>query len=190
MVTKKELRKTLLLQRSQLTREEWQVKSDRLCHHLCEFPLFQQAQTVLTYCSVRQEPDLSPLLTQPKTWGLSRCLEKTLVWHHWAPDTSPPLQPGQFGILEPPPECPILQPQQVDLLLIPAVGCDRRGYRLGYGGGFYDRLLSQPEWAKIPAIAILFDFAVVSVLPNDLWDQPLSHVCTESGLIATQPETI
>jgi len=190
MVTKKELRKTLLLQRSQLTREEWQTKSDRLCHHLCESVLFQQAQTILTYCSVRQEPDLTPLLTQPKTWGLSRCVEQTLVWHHWAADTSPPLQTGQFGILEPPPECPTLQPQQVDLMLIPAVGCDRRGYRLGYGGGFYDRLLSQPAWAKIPAIAILFDFAVVSVLPNDSWDQPLSHICTESGLIATQAETI
>lgn len=76
----------------------------------------------------------------------------------------------------------MIEPGAVDLLLVPAVACDRRGYRLGYGGGFYDRLLSSPEWADKTAIAIVFDFAQLPSLPNDPWDQRLVGVCTESGL--------
>jgi len=75
---------------------------------------------------------------------------------------------------------------QVDLLLVPAVACDRRGYRLGYGGGFYDRLLSQPEWQQKPAIGIIFDFARLPTLPFDPWDQPLTSICTEIDLFMAE----
>jgi 5-formyltetrahydrofolate cyclo-ligase len=86
---------------------------------------------------------------------------------------------GAYGILEPHPQAPTLSPSEVDLILVPAVACDLQGYRLGYGGGFYDRMLSNPAWAKLPTIGIVFDFAHLAQLPKDPWDQPLHHVCTE-----------
>jgi 5-formyltetrahydrofolate cyclo-ligase len=94
-----------------------------------------------------------------------------------------PLQIGAYGIQEPHPNSPQIQPSQVDLILVPAVACDVRGYRLGYGGGFYDRLLSSPEWLTKPTIGIVFDLACLNNLPTEPWDCPLKAICTESGII-------
>lgn len=175
------LRRSLLQTRQSLTVETWRAKSDRLCEHLTKSPLFEQAQTVLAYFGVRQEPDLSPLFSLDKIWGFPRCVGNALIWHRWSLQDHSHLQLGTYGIPEPDPTCPLIAVEQVDLLVVPAIACDRRGYRLGYGGGFYDRLLGAAEWADIPTIGIVFDFGKVSVLPIDPWDCRLSAICTESG---------
>jgi 5-formyltetrahydrofolate cyclo-ligase len=113
---------------------------------------------------------------------MSRCVNKALHWHHWSPDKSLPLQTGRFGIVEPHPAAPTIKPESVDLILVPAIACDHQGYRLGYGGGFYDRLLSDPIWSAKRAIGIVFESARLPQLPHDSWDQPLSAVCSEIGV--------
>jgi 5-formyltetrahydrofolate cyclo-ligase len=70
----------------------------------------------------------------------------------------------------------------VDLILVPAVACDVRGYRLGYGAGYYDRLLSSSPWRAIPTLGVVFEYARLPSLPQDSWDLPLGGVCSESGL--------
>lgn len=177
---KTELRRSLLQKRQSLPLEEWREKSDRLCDRLQSSPLFIEAETILAYFSFRQEPDLSRLFTKTCQWGFPRCVEKSLSWHLWKPGE--PLQKENYGILEPHPDSPSLQPDEVDLILVPAVACDARGYRLGYGGGFYDRLLSSPEWASKPTLGIVFEFARLPQLPVDSWDKPLHGICTEMGL--------
>ncbi|MBD1823064.1 5-formyltetrahydrofolate cyclo-ligase [Cyanobacteria bacterium FACHB-DQ100] len=179
---KSELRKIYLQKRRSLCLQEWEAKSKQICEHLKACDSLRSAKTVLSYCSVRQEPDLQELLTIPKVWGLPRCVEKALLWHVWTPGS---LRSGNFGIPEPDPDSPTLEAEQVDLILVPCVMCDRRGYRLGYGGGFYDRMLSQPEWQGKATIGVLFDVAVIDELPIDPWDRPLDAICTESGLINT-----
>jgi 5-formyltetrahydrofolate cyclo-ligase len=179
-LTKSELRKSLLQTRKFLTAKEWKEKSDRLCHNLQKSPLFIQAKTILAYFSFRQEPDLSPLFTNPKIWGFPRCVGKELSWHLWQPSDA--LRTGAYGILEPLPDAPQIDCSEVDLILVPAVGCDVRGYRLGYGGGYYDRMLNLPEWRSKIAIGTIFEFALLPQLPVDSWDQPLHGICTESSL--------
>ncbi|UIE38838.1 5-formyltetrahydrofolate cyclo-ligase [Leptodesmis sichuanensis] len=181
-MNKAELRKALLQKRQAIAPEEWQQKSLQLCHHLQNSSWFRSARTILAYFSVRQEPDLSSLFAHPKIWGISRCVGKELHWHHWLPDGSFPLQTGPYGILEPHPDAPLIEPEGVDLLLVPAIACDHQGYRLGYGGGFYDRLLSAPGWSTKVAIGIVFESARLPKLPRDSWDCPLTAVCTEAGL--------
>jgi 5-formyltetrahydrofolate cyclo-ligase len=159
----------------------WRAKSDRLCEHLQKSPLFAQARTVLAYFSFRQEPDLSPLFENEYCWGFPRCVGRSLHWHTWSPRHPQRLQKSAYGIDEPSDASPIIQPQDVDLILVPTVACDMQGYRLGYGGGFYDRMLSQFKWAQIPTIGIVFDYARLSHLPVDSWDRPLQSICTEEG---------
>ena len=179
LLTKTELRKSLLKTRKSLSPEAWREKSDRICNHLQNSPPFTQAKTILAYFSCRQEPDLSPLFTTPKKWGFPRCVGKDISWHIWQPGDT--LHTGAYGIVEPLPDAPKIEDSEVDLILVPAVGCDLRGYRLGYGGGYYDRMLSKTEWESKVAIGIIFEFALIAQLPVDSWDRSLHGICTESG---------
>ena len=187
---KAQLRRQLRQQREALPLELWRSHSRQICQHLCNSHWFQQAHTVLAYLSTRQEPDLSLLWDQDQEqhrWGLPRCVGKTLSWHQWNPQHTDTLQSGAYGILEPHPDLPTLTAAEVDLILVPAVGCDHQGYRLGYGGGYYDRLFSDPAWNTRPAIGIVFDFARFHTLPVDPWDQPLDAVCTETRIYVSNP---
>jgi len=71
---------------------------------------------------------------------------------------------------------------QLGLLLIPALACDATGIRLGYGGGWYDRLRADPTWAQVPALAVLPRGCRVERLPRDPWDVPLQGWIDEDGL--------
>ncbi|MGI0491750.1 5-formyltetrahydrofolate cyclo-ligase [Alkalinema pantanalense CENA528] len=190
-LTKVTLRQQLLQQRQALPPTHWQQKSQQICQQIQRSSQFHSAQTVLTFFSVRQEPDLRWLwqdnVGNPRSrrFGFPRCQDRHLIWHSWQPGQ--PLVKGRFGITEPPADAPQLSPEEVDLILVPCLGIDHQGYRLGYGGGFYDRLFSQPDWRSIPTLGICFDFGYFDRLPRDVWDQPLQGICTESQQITLAP---
>jgi len=177
---KANLRQTLLQQRRSLPKADWHSRSQAICAHLQRDDCFNQARTILSYFSFQQEPCLYSLIELPKVWGFPRCVGSSLVWHQWS--IGLPLQVGKYGIPEPDPNLPLVESTQADLILVPAIGCDHRGYRLGYGGGYYDRLMGESSWKKKMTIGIIFEFAYLPELPVDPWDQPLSLVCTELGI--------
>ena len=189
MKSKVELRRSLLKKRQSLPSEVWQEKSQLLCSHLQSSTMFNQAQTVLAYFSFKQEPDLSNLFFRGSKhqWVLPRCVGNALSWHIWKPGEA--LQKSNYGIFEPYPTAPTIQPAEADLMLVPAVACDQKGYRLGYGGGFYDRLLSLFEWNSTPTIGIIFEQAYLPQLPVDDWDKPLQGICTELELKILSTQT-
>ena len=179
---KRKLRQVLLDQRLDLSYEIWQQKSHALCDRLSNWQIFQQAQNILTFTSFRQEPDLSGLWKNfsYKNWGFSRCVEKELVWHQVAiADFESNMQSGVFGILEPHHDLPLINLENIDLILIPAIACDRQGYRLGYGGGFYDRWL--PNSSGIKA-GIIFDEFYLDEIPKDIWDVQLDVIITNQSM--------
>ena len=67
-------------------------------------------------------------------------------------------------------------------MLVPAVAFDSHGYRLGFGGGYYDRLLAKPEMDEAVTIGLCYDFQRLDGLPTNAWDEPVQGVCSESGL--------
>jgi len=177
---KSSLRRKILYSRQSLSIDEWQHKSNLICDRLKNFELFQEAQTVLAYFSFRQEPDLAPLFELDKNWAFPRCVDTSLIWHLWQPGTE--LLKGKYGIREPATTAPTISPNTADLILIPTVASDLQGFRLGYGGGFYDRLLSPERGLNVPTIGIVFDFAYGIQIPRDNWDCSLDFVCTETQL--------
>ena len=176
---KRQLRQKLLHQRRSLPQVQWQAQSVRLCEHLKTLAVVQDAKTIGAFFSANQEPDLSTLFALPKHWGFPLCVGQHLHWLAWQPGEAS--RTGEYGILTPELDAPRLQPEQFDLLLVPAVAGDHQGYRLGYGGGYYDRLFSQPAWQEVPRLGITFAAMFIKELPHDPWDIPLNGFCTEAG---------
>lgn len=106
--------------------------------------------------------------------------EQPLVFRAWAPGE--PLVPGVWDIPIPPETAPEVLP---DVLLVPMLAFDRRGYRLGYGGGFYDRTLAKLRAVKpVTAIGVAYHAQIVDEVVRDAFDAPLDYVMTEQETIA------
>lgn len=106
-----------------------------------------------------------------------------LLFRRWSPGQR--LIRHRFGMLEPPPECPEVRP---DVLLVPLLAFDRTGYRLGYGGGYYDRTLAHlRSTGPVLAIGVGFAEQEVDAVPFDAYDQRLDAVVTPAGVIMCSP---
>jgi 5-formyltetrahydrofolate cyclo-ligase len=187
---KQALRRSGLQTRSTMNSTLYQRLNTQILQHLKDFlrAEWTQGATVLAYWPLNQEPDLTGLFGMADyQWGLPRCLpDRRLAWHYWQPEQ--PLVAGQYGLWEPDPSWPEVSPAAVALLLIPAIRMDRRGYRLGYGGGYFDRLLAEPAWAEVFTLGVTFDALVCEALPIADWDLPLGGILTESGVLKVRSE--
>ncbi len=151
--------------------------------HLEAWPPFAQAHTVLTYMAFRNEIDLTPLLDRHpmKRWVLPRIApSRELSLHQYQPGA---LERHPYGMLEPTPECPEVAPEEVELALIPGVAFDRRGFRLGYGGGYFDRLL--PRLRGI-TVGVTYARFVVDELPHTAQDSRVQWILTEAGWLRAE----
>jgi 5-formyltetrahydrofolate cyclo-ligase len=181
LVNKRDRRTLWLTQRRTIPPHLYQTQNQALCDALAQHPtLNQPGALVLSYFSIRQEPDLSSLLSLPNLrWGFPRVVGEDLCWHEWRSGDA--LIPGSFNIPEPAATAPRVLPKDVDLMLVPCLGADRRGYRLGYGGGYYDRLLANPAWQSVKTLGVTFGAFLMDRLDMDPWDLPLQEICTEQG---------
>ncbi len=149
----------------------------------------RQAQVILSYVGFNFEVSLAPLMQAlpNKTWAVPRCLPQfRMAWHPvdpgdvLNPNDSAYFQQSKWGIWEPVSESPVMDPVTADLVLVPALACDRWGQRLGYGAGFYDRFFTQ---VKVPALGVVPHACwVQDPLPVDPWDHQLEGVVTERGV--------
>ena len=92
------------------------------------------------------------------------------------------LADGPWGLREPGPDAPTLLPGTIDVVVVPALGLDRRGHRLGYGGGFYDAFLPQTPALRV---GVVLDAALVDALPVDAADARMDVIVTEKAAIRT-----
>ena len=146
---KKALRRRVREQLSALSRSALVRSDDALFEKFLSLPQVEEAQTVFAFWGIPgKEPDtaclIGELIRRGKTVGLPRMLpDHRMEVRRYDPDK--PLMTVSFGISEPGEDCPLLEGEDIGLALVPAVCYDRRGYRLGFGGGYYDRWLEPFE---------------------------------------------
>ena len=148
-----------------------------------EFLALEPAAIVSGFSAIRDEIDPEPLLTRLAAKGHRLCLPVMqgkglpLVFRAWEPGDE--MASATWGIAEPLPSQPLYEP---DVVLVPLLAFDAQGYRLGYGGGFYDRSLQRLRKLKpIVAVGIGFDEQKIDAVPHLDYDQPLDWVLTPSG---------
>lgn len=142
---KKELRRRVREELSALSRSELVRGDGALFARFLALPQVEAAKTIFAFWGIPgREPDtarlIGELVRRGKTVGLPRMLpEHRMEVRRYVPDR--PLVKASFGISEPGEDCPLVRREDIDLVLVPAVCYDRRGFRLGFGGGYYDRWL-------------------------------------------------
>lgn len=205
---KKELRAKILTARRESAPEALAVFSLSIQRRLLREDVWKNAQSVALYVATQNEVDTALLLEaawqEGKAVYLPRVVKEEDGKMHFAPCAGLfELGRGAYGIQEPLPElCPacaftlageggeypagttqstnnIFAPPP-DLFIVPGVAFDRKGNRLGFGGGYYDRFLSgQACRARSFFVALAYAFQIVGEVPVGEWDQPVQAVCTE-----------
>lgn len=137
------------------------------------------------FLAIGEEIDPAPLMARLLAEGYRLCLPvmegkgNPLLFRAWTPGD--PLSETMWGIREPLPEAPAVDP---DIVLGPLLAFDATGYRLGYGGGFYDRTLARLRAMKpVSAIGLAYDEQRVDAVPHVDYDERLDWVLTPSGPI-------
>ena len=180
---KKALRAEALLRRAARGEAELSRLSDALCRHIAACDAFSGCDCLLLYAPVRGEIDVTPLRAfadaREIPVGYPRTEENGgMTYRRVLPGTV--LLPGAYRIPAPDALAPGIPLTAHTLLLVPALMGDRFGYRLGYGGGYFDRFL--PAFPGT-VLGVLPVEEIVEELPRDTHDLPLPAFVTQNGLI-------
>ena len=149
---------------------------------------FQRARVVLAYASFGSELDTRPFLRAVLAGGRALVLPRVdrgarRLALHEVRDLDTDLQPGTWGIPEPAPaRCRAVALAEVDFVLVPGVAFDPSGGRVGYGAGYYDRLLAALAPPAPPLVAAAFELQVVPAVPVLPTDRRVDLVVTESRI--------
>jgi len=182
---KDRLRAGLKARRTALAPRELQVAGDAAARLVTQLPEWKQSKTVCLYASFGGELPTDALLMlallEGKRLLLPRVTNKTTLTLHEVTDVAA-LRPSRLGIREPLPSAPLANLADAGLILVPGLGFDGAGRRLGVGGGFYDRLLAKPP-RKTFLLGHAHAFQVLPRLPDEPHDIKVKAVATPQGVI-------
>ncbi|MDR7856559.1 5-formyltetrahydrofolate cyclo-ligase [Tissierella sp.] len=184
---KKILRKEILQKRAKITKEDNDKYSNIIANTLYEMSPYKEANTIMCFISFANEINTTELIETSIKHG------KTVVIPITIPETKElkvsqildfsELEKGYYNILTPKEEfIRYVDPSTIDLVLVPGVVFAENGYRIGYGGGYYDRFLSKLD-ESVAKIAIGFDLQVVDEVPTESFDIPVDMIITEKRII-------
>ncbi|CAM2056574.1 5-formyltetrahydrofolate cyclo-ligase [Desulfovibrionales bacterium] len=189
---KQTIRTTFLAWRQMLDPAIVREHSERIQWQVLALSDWITARTVLLYMPFRNEVNTGTLLNAAWAAGkqvfLPRCRPNTKNCLELVCVTDlTVIQPGAYGIHEPDQNiCPADKDYIPDLVAVPAVAFDRCGFRLGYGGGYYDRYLAglpRTTHETSRTVGLAYSFQILDRIPADPWDQPINILATEEELI-------
>ena len=179
---KKNIRKIILALRDGISTDQRIAKSREIEERLFSLPEFKSARTVLFFASFRSEVDTGTMIRRALAFGKRVVLPKVKgveLALFEITDFVNDVSPGSWGIPEPHEARPV-RLGELDLIIVPGAAFDCRGNRLGYGAGFYDKLLAS---FNKTTVALAFEAQIVPQVPAELHDVPVKKVVTERRVI-------
>ncbi len=191
------LRGNLKKLRNSLSEHERDIANLAICKHISQLQEIMRAKIIAAYMPMKDEIDLVNFFAKfaEKQFCFPRCKAGNIKN---TPDYEMAMTPrstfrdnqisdyftaGKFGIFEPVKGSPDISGDKIDVWLIPGVGFDSAGNRLGRGGGFYDRLLEKTSSIKI---GVGYDMQLVADIPNGQHDQRMDIIITQKGVIRVE----
>jgi 5-formyltetrahydrofolate cyclo-ligase len=171
-------------ERNGVLSREYKASSDNaIMEALLTSDLYRNALSVFTYIGLEREIGTRRLLLQaiadgkvisaPKIKDRTTMEARVINGEH-------SLETGVYGLLEPVSDCPVIEPEEIDLVIVPCLSCDPFGTRLGYGAGYYDRYLKKVRNAQF--VALCREILLSMSLPFNGNDVAMDYYITELGL--------
>ena len=188
---KSDLRRRFTALRDHLTGEERTAAEEAIRERLFSLPAWREAPLVCGYTSIRSEIAMNPVWERAAAEGrgyalpvtLTSATEGRMIFRRVASYAPHELVPARFGVPEPSRACPTLSPAELEgaLILVPGLAFDDEGYRLGYGGGYYDRFLADLRAASVSVttVGLAFSRCRTPILPHEAFDLPVDCIIDE-----------
>ena len=180
MISKSELRKILTEKRKTI---DTNSLSKIICEKIMENDVYKNAKNIFAYYPLPYETDIKPLFEdKTKNWFLPKVNGENLDFYEYK--IGDKLKQGAFGVYEPCGEKPFIY--YPDLIIVPALSVDKEGFRLGYGKGYYDRLISSLKYS-VPTLVPIFSEFLTDTLPKEKHDKKIDVVVTENVIQKETP---
>ncbi len=184
MNNKQKLRQHMIQKRKQLSTQYIKQSSERICENLQHNFFYRRSGKILFYMSFNNEVDLRPAIE--KAWDegkqvvLPRVNARKKTMDCYRVTSFAQLVLSKYGILEPVvEEAKRVDPALLDVVIVPAVAFDKQGYRLGYGGGYYDRFFSR--YGDCTRIGVAYPEQIVDTVYPESHDQKVHFIITSQG---------
>lgn len=183
---KKTIRQEILNKKEEIDQNTLKSYSESIINQLYNTEYYKKAKIIMTFISFGAEVDTHDFIKNSIEKG------KRIVVPITVPETKQlklsevfdfgELEVGFYDILTPKEEfIRYVDPSEVDLIIVPGVAFDRNGYRIGYGGGYYDRFLANLD--HVTKISLAFDMQLIPKIPTDHYDIPVNYIITENEII-------
>jgi 5-formyltetrahydrofolate cyclo-ligase len=188
VLSKNSLRNEYKKRRRGIARPDYEAASAAIASRLLSLPETRSARLVLSYVAHGREADtrgaLAALVAEGKIviTPAGRDPARALTCFHFLTHDDPLLDEAWAPGYEPTAVCDAVILGEVDLFVVPGIVWDTDGYRIGYGGGYFDRLLAEAS-PGAALVGLAYDWQIVDRVPRDSWDVPVNCIITESRIL-------
>lgn len=183
------MRNKFMNKRENLSKEEVEFKSKKIVNKFLETDFYNNSKKIFVYVSYKNEIEthnlIKKMLKDNKTVYVPVPDPKTKEMEAVLIDKFNDLTEGAYGILEPVNPKSKIDPSFLDLIIVPGLVFSLKGFRIGYGGGFYDRFLARAQTNELTPIKISFVYKefLIDEIPVDQYDLPVDFLITEAEII-------
>lgn len=178
-------RKKILKERSKISKEDRLSMGNKIIDRFKSTDFYKNSQTIMIYISfgteIHNHEFIKDALAEgkrilvPVTFHSPRMMKPSEI------KSFDELEPGYYNILSPKEEyIRYVDKSQIDLIIVPGAVFDKKGYRIGYGGGYYDRFLAD---LKAPKLSFAFEMQLTDEVPKEDFDVPVEYIITEERFI-------